>query len=1810
MQAIAAHLSPFRDRRDRDFGRDSRRQGCATGPMDAPAQVPPAAQGPPTVTPPLLPQTAAAAQTNPIVAAAQLRQPFPNVQMPTFSNLPTEKVQNYLEDLEMTQHLLQWSAEELFQAVQFCLRGDAKVWLRHVPAGHKCDYPSLKGAMLDRFHTPTPDWRRIFTLSEVRQQDNEHPKEYAQRIRTHVGNAHVSDSLLTGAFVQGLQSAVKTDVAKANPPSFSEAVSIASRMYAINKSYGTNSSNTNSVLQAQMTMLQSQMSAMLNMCQSKYDHPPPQIATPVQGSPNDYSYHTHTDQGMYTELQRLKSQVQQLESREHAPRKRQTPSQWCDIHHTSSHNTSDCRARSNHRRTDNTKCTWCHKTNHTFEQCYALEKVMTTLTVPGSEKLIAHSSRSHASPDRRESGAIKGSQGIYPTQVRKDTTRDMPNNTMDIPLTQLPSGGTYMPLQFSKGVVINGLMDTGATNSYMSASCFQSLPPEDVMECKPAKQEATVGNGEIMHITKQCVLRVLISGRPMHMRFAVSAECAHEAIVGWAFMKQHEAKINCARMTMSIKPNAIAKLTKPIVIPPVSEINVMAKLSNSQPDETEGICSPLQLGRLTSSKGILSAKTLGRTKDNKVPIRLLNTQTKEVQLFRNTPLAFFEITSPSKIHESLSSLVTSALDADYLNGVKGECSHMVSSTTEPIGVKTLLTEKGHCEVQHDERLEFDLDHSDLNPQQKKQFLDMLHSNRDAFALSLKELGNCSLVKNTIQVQPNTAPISSRPYRPNPKLQDILNQQIDDLLDADIIEPSNTRWRSPTILVRKKDNSYRMCIDYRALNRVTLKTPFPLPTAQSIFRDVAYRKPLFYSSLDFVSGFYQQEIEEESRPYTGFTTSRGNFVFKRTPFGLVNAPFAFSHLITTVLGHLQPSICSAYLDDILIYSTFESHIEHVNTVLTKLIQADLKLKPSKCEWAVKNVPFLGHRLTPEGIMPQPRLLNKVSAFATPNNLKTVRAFLGLTGYYRSFMPNYSKLARPLHNLTKKATKFEWSAECNDAFLSLKQALENPPILIHPDFSKPFVLVTDASDYAVGGSLGHMIDGIFRPCSFYTSAITGAALKYGVTEKEAMAVFRSLRHFHDLITGYKVHILTDHLPLKSIYENADKAPTARLKRWALYISGFDFTIDYTPGKTHYLADFLSRANPTPTQEEDVSEPELGVDVVLPTTTCHAVSNVNAASTETDSPANNDVRSDVEGNPLSVDNLRRGQQQDPSCAVYLQYLQDGALLAEKSLRQKVIAKADYLSIGDDGLLRHHPSTRQKRRKTVKLTAQIFLPSNLQEHVLQTLHADILSGGHVGRQALTSKVLDRFYWEGMYKDISDFVNSCNTCNLKKRPKQYPKFEMQKWQVPSYPFEIVSTDLMGPLKTSESGNKYIITYTCHLTCWTEAFAIPDASARTVANNVVTHLFTRYGVVKQLHSDRGANYCAQLTKAVTSLLKCTQSFTSGARPSANGRAERVNSRINTVISSYIDDNECNWDDLLPYALWAGRSVPHARTGVAPFTLLFGHEPVFPLDVPLQSGDKLPLSARDYLTHVLNRLHTTREMAQDHAEEYVNKMKSTYDKTAHVVPFQVGDVVYLWNPRAAELGRNKKGKFSFMYTGPYRLVQEIKPYLFQLRRLSDNKVVPKYAHSNRFKKAAFPYRRPTLNTPPQSDSRAGDSLISDSEMESDRDGNALTPNLSLRTHDPALTLSGSAVPPTSVHSDTPVSSNEEEPTPDDPSDTLYNIEKVIMGKYLKNGDRSYLIKWAGYTKPSWVRESAMTQTTINGLKKTPVKMLNKHYKRPT
>ena len=846
--------------------------------------------------------------------------------------------------------------------------------------------------------------------------------------------------------------------------------------------------------------------------------------------------------------------------------------------------------------------------------------------------------------------------------------------------------------------------------------------------------------------------------------------------------------------------------------------------------------------------------------------------------------------------------------------------------------------------------------------------------------------------------------ASRPYRLNPKMQDILNEQIDELLEADIIAPSDTRWRSPTILVRKKCGSYRMCIDYRQLNKVTVRTPFPMNTREMIFSDIAYRKPQFYTGLDLLSGYYQQGIEEESQHLTGFATSRGNFAFKRTPFGLVNAPFAFSHLMSTVLAKLTPAICSAYLDDVSVYSpSFEKHVEDVNAVLNQLRKADLKLKPSKCEFAKSKIEFLGHVLTREGVLPQQRLLNKVHDFAVPTSVKESRRFVGMTSYYKAFIPNYSVITRPLYELTRKGKKFEWSERCQRAFSTLKAALFSPPILIHPDFEREFYLLNDASDYAVGAALGHKIDGVFRPCAFFGASLGGAELKYPVTEKECLSVFRALKHFHDLILGYKVIVVTDHKPLTSILENAIDAPTPRLGRWALYMGTFDFRIVYEPGRTHYLADYLSRFKYPLSEEEGESEPVLGIDVLYdnkvphtePTAHCllmtrsqaqlgdivtppqsddndtcltrsesseqgssgESTSNDPNVTETSDTPCDTPTRTgagtpnkgknkaadrdrvsihndtadddrssenevdthgqnsepiDVDAHQLaddgsegstklSLENIKLEQGRDNFCLAMIGFLTTNTLPKDPNLATQITVKSDYMGIGGNGLLYHYPNTRRKRANIIKLTAQIVLPPPLRHDALVTLHNDIIAGGHVGKHALTSKVTDRFFWVGMHQDIYDYTRSCNTCNLKKRTRHHAKSPMQVWKTPTYPFEVTSTDIMGPLKPSEAGNRYIITFTCHLTGWTEAFAMPDGAATTVADIIVTQIFTRYGAVRQLHSDRGANYCARLTRTVTTMLGCKQSFTTSSRAWANGRSERRNLTLNNILTSY--DNE-------------------------------------------------------------------------------------------------------------------------------------------------------------------------------------------------------------------------------------------------------------------------------------------------------------------
>ena len=357
--------------------------------------------------------------------------------------------------------------------------------------------------------------------------------------------------------------------------------------------------------------------------------------------------------------------------------------------------------------------------------------------------------------------------------------------------------------------------------------------------------------------------------------------------------------------------------------------------------------------------------------------------------------------------------------------------------------------------------------------------------------------------------------------------------------------------------------------------------------------MAYKKSTIWSALDLFLGCHQCNIEQCSREYTAFETPMGVYYYRRVPFGLIGAPWHFTKVMAIALRGLIPRVCLAYLDDVIVYDTsFSKHLRSVEMVLKALANTGLKLKPSKCVWCRDEIRFLGHIVNAQDVQTQQETVQKVQAFNRPHSEKTVKSFLGLCNYYRAFVPNFAAIANPLNKLLRKDIPFEWTDKCEEAFLAFKEALTSAPLLIHLDIGGHFHVLTDASDTACGAAVCHRMNDLYQPVAYWGTTLKDAELNYTVTEKEALAVIRCLKEYEDMLQGAKVTIVTDQRPLIPLLQNAYKAPSARLKRWALALTDFDYQIKYEPGVTHFLPDYLSRVQ-TVVQDESEFELEVGCD-----------------------------------------------------------------------------------------------------------------------------------------------------------------------------------------------------------------------------------------------------------------------------------------------------------------------------------------------------------------------------------------------------------------------------------------------------------------------------------------------------------------------------------------------------------------------------------------------------------------------------------------
>lgn len=471
----------------------------------------------------------------------------------------------------------------------------------------------------------------------------------------------------------------------------------------------------------------------------------------------------------------------------------------------------------------------------------------------------------------------------------------------------------------------------------------------------------------------------------------------------------------------------------------------------------------------------------------------------------------------------------------------------------------------------------------LEYHQQKRLDLLLEDFADIAASSQTEIGQTTKIQHAIHTGEAT-PIAQKPYRTNPENQLFLKNEIKRMLEAKIIRPSSSPWASPVVIVGKKGGDKRLCIDYRKLNAVTKVDAYPLPRIDDLLDQLGGAQ--WFSTLDLASGYWQVTMHPESVEKTAFITPNGLYEFLVMPFGLNNAPGTFQRLMNWVLRDFLGIFVAVYLDDVIIYTkgSYEQHLDHLQQVFILLREANLKIKLKKCSLCFPSLSFLGYTVGRGGIHTDPEKIQKIKDFPIPTSLRTLRAALGLFGYYRRFIRDFGRIAKPMTNLLKKDQPFDWGEKQQNAFERLKDCLMKAPILRYPDFELPFILYTDASSTGLGAVLAQKQEGRECVISYASRATNKSEANYSITDLECLAVVWGIQHYHHyLCRPFKV--VTDHSALKWL--KTSKLPKGRRARWIMELQQHEFTMEHRAGKTNANADALSRMYETEVLMVEINE-----------------------------------------------------------------------------------------------------------------------------------------------------------------------------------------------------------------------------------------------------------------------------------------------------------------------------------------------------------------------------------------------------------------------------------------------------------------------------------------------------------------------------------------------------------------------------------------------------------------------------------------------
>lgn len=881
-----------------------------------------------------------------------------------------------------------------------------------------------------------------------------------------------------------------------------------------------------------------------------------------------------------------------------------------------------------------------------------------------------------------------------------------------------------------------------------------------------------------------------------------------------------------------------------------------------------------------------------------------------------------------------------------------------------------------------------------NPQgcKREDVIQLLRKHSGAFAKSLDflKLPPEREVSHSIPLKPGSKPVFKPMFRYSPRELEAMKKEITKLLQQGLIEPSNSPWGAPLMLVPKKTpGQFRCVVDWRMLNSQTVRNAYPLPRVDDLFDKL--HGITCMSSLDLLSGYFQIRISEEDRPKTAFRTPFGSYQFKVLGQGLTNAPAVFQQTMNSVFrdkGLGDYVLC--YLDDLLIISKSpEEHLKHIESVLQTLKDANLFACLEKCQFNRAEVEFLGHVVSAKGIAVDPKKVQVVKEWPRPHNIKELRSFLGLANYFRKFIQGYSKLVAPLTNLTQDHTNWKdpniWTPACEDAFNAVKRCLTEAPVLAAPDFTKPFEVVCDASVFALGAVL--LQEG--RPVAFESRKLTSAEVNYSTTEQELLAVVHTLTKWRCYLEGVHFTVVTDHCP--NTFFSTKPLLSRRQARWSELLQQYDFTWVYRPGRIN-VADPLSR-RPHP----DCSH------------ACFAALSGERCNSDQRGAVHTPTPTATTSTPF-LQSVRDGYKND-------QWFASQSNLEHLSNMDGLWYKDSCLVIPD--------------------------VAELKDMVLREAH-DSVYAGHFGLHKTLKLVARQFWWPHMKDQIASYVGGCDACQRNKSAHIKPAGPLKPLPIPDGKWDVVTVDFVVQLPKTKSDYDAICVFVDKLTkmvhlCPTKT----DVGAEDTAKLFMQNVWRLHGLPHTLISDRGTQFTSKLFKQVCELLGVQQALSSAFHPQSDGQTERTNRVMEEVLRHYVNPSQDDWDEYLPCVEFAINNSVHMGTNQTPFFLNYGVHPSTPLSrmaPALRSAVKaatLPFAAK-----FTADMHSAVAKAKQCLEAAQQRQKAYADTKRSPVTIKVGDKVLL-SARNIAVKHNGSTKLMPKFIGPFTVARQVNEVAFKL-----------------------------------------------------------------------------------------------------------------------------------------------------------------------